>query len=52
MGIWNQVDDGRPMIKYENDDCTIQWFHLECVELTDVPDSPWYCEHCLAEKDV
>ncbi|KAJ8914046.1 hypothetical protein NQ315_017565 [Exocentrus adspersus] len=33
----NGVDDLREMIKCENEDCQIQWFHYECVGLTEVP---------------
>ncbi|KAK4884885.1 hypothetical protein RN001_001156 [Aquatica leii] len=40
-------DDGRPMIKCENDTCNIQWFHLDCVNLTDVPNILWICNACV-----
>lgn len=39
-------DDDRPMIKCENDACEIQWFHLDCLGLSDVPDTLWICNFC------
>nr|CAI5843862.1 unnamed protein product [Callosobruchus analis] len=39
-------NDNRLMIQYENDCCNIQWFHLECVGLSDIPNELWYCESC------
>lgn len=44
--ICNGVDDGRAMIKCDGDDCQIEWFHFDCVELVDTPDVPWYCDRC------
>lgn len=26
--------------------CPYQWFHLDCVGLTEVPPGKWYCEGC------
>ncbi|KAI4463425.1 exonuclease phage-type/recb c-terminal domain-containing protein [Holotrichia oblita] len=44
--ICNGVDDQREMIRCENDRCLIQWFHFECVGLSEVPDTVWYCSQC------
>ncbi|CAG9825790.1 unnamed protein product [Phaedon cochleariae] len=44
--LCNSVDDGRPMIKCLNDDCEIQWFHLNCIGLSDVPEAKWTCQYC------
>lgn len=40
------VDDGTPMIRCENDNCTVEWFHFKCVGLLDTPNTPWLCEEC------
>lgn len=44
--ICNGVDDGRPMIKCDGDDCETEWFHFECVGLTYTPDCVWLCKKC------
>lgn len=44
--ICNGVDDGRPMIKCEADNCKIGWFHFDCVELIDTPETIWFCQKC------
>lgn len=42
------VDDGRPMIRCEEDNCNIQWFHLECVGLEHIPENcVWDCNKCV-----
>lgn len=44
--ICNGIDDGRPMIQCDNDDCEIKWFHFECMNLESVPNELWYCINC------
>nr|CAH7761218.1 unnamed protein product [Callosobruchus chinensis] len=44
--LCKSVDDGRPMIKCDGDDCPTEWFHFECVGLEDTPSCPWYCCEC------
>jgi len=34
------------MIACDNEDCEIEWFHLECVGLTQVPSEKWFCPLC------
>ncbi|KAF7186322.1 Inhibitor of growth protein 3 [Pseudocercospora fuligena] len=36
------------MIACDNDDCEKEWFHLDCVALTDLPPrrTKWYCPDC------
>ncbi|KAL2074780.1 hypothetical protein VTL71DRAFT_8559 [Oculimacula yallundae] len=45
--LCNRVSFGT-MIGCENNDCEKEWFHLECVGLTDVPPrtTKWYCPEC------
>ncbi|CZT50495.1 related to p33ING1b (ING1) protein [Rhynchosporium secalis] len=45
--LCNRVSFGT-MIGCENHDCEKEWFHLECVALTDVPPrtTKWYCPEC------
>ncbi|XP_072387363.1 uncharacterized protein [Diabrotica undecimpunctata] len=40
------VDNGSPMLKCDNDDCNVQWFHFKCVGISETPDSLWYCQSC------
>ncbi|EED78479.1 predicted protein [Postia placenta Mad-698-R] len=43
----NQVSFG-VMVACDNENCTLQWFHLGCVGLTEAPadDEKWYCRDC------
>ena len=34
------------MVACENEQCPLEWFHLECVHMTQVPDGEWYCSNC------
>ncbi|PVH86841.1 hypothetical protein DL98DRAFT_649707 [Cadophora sp. DSE1049] len=45
--LCNRVSFGT-MIGCENNDCEKEWFHLECVALTDIPPrtTKWYCPEC------
>ncbi|KAJ6446587.1 PHD finger domain-containing protein [Purpureocillium lavendulum] len=45
--LCNRVSFGT-MIQCDNDNCKYEWFHLECVGLTDVParTTKWYCPDC------
>ncbi|KAI6654149.1 Inhibitor of growth protein 4 [Oopsacas minuta] len=43
--ICDKVSYGQ-MIGCDNSDCTIEWFHFECVGLTSQPTGQWYCPKC------
>lgn len=59
-GLASSVDENEPrycfchqpshgeMVACDNNDCTREWFHLECVGLREAPpqDTKWYCEEC------
>ncbi|KAJ6018879.1 hypothetical protein N7522_000946 [Penicillium canescens] len=59
-GVLEQIDVNEPryclcgdvsfgtMICCENPDCDREWFHLDCVGLTEVPSrtAKWYCPQC------
>ncbi|KAL1985512.1 hypothetical protein VTN96DRAFT_7842 [Rasamsonia emersonii] len=59
-GVLEEIDPNEPryclcgdvsfgtMICCENADCDKEWFHLECVGLSDVPSrtAKWYCPDC------
>ena len=34
------------MIGCDNDDCAIEWFHFECVNLREQPKGQWFCPDC------
>ncbi|KAI7883264.1 hypothetical protein K492DRAFT_159600 [Lichtheimia hyalospora FSU 10163] len=40
-----QVSFGE-MVACDNDECEIEWFHLECVGLRTPPKGKWYCKNC------
>lgn len=44
--ICNGLDDGRPMIQCDRDDCERGWYHFQCVGLVDIPNMPWFCPEC------
>lgn len=47
--LCNQVSYGE-MIGCDNDDCEIEWFHFQCVNLTQKPKGRWYCPKCSQER--
>ena len=44
-----QVSYGE-MIACDSETCGTEWFHLECVGLSESPQGLWYCPNCLARK--
>jgi hypothetical protein len=36
------------MIACDNPDCIVEWFHYECVGITQQPKGKWYCPQCRA----
>lgn len=44
--ICRQADVGTPMIFCENMQCTIKWFHFNCVNITFAPKGQWFCANC------
>jgi len=38
------------MVGCDNADCKIEWFHFECVGLTNPPKGKWMCPDCTAFK--
>ena len=39
------------MIACDNDECAVEWFHYECVNLTKKPRNTWICPTCVALKE-
>ncbi|KAG2498187.1 hypothetical protein HYH03_003941 [Edaphochlamys debaryana] len=46
--ICNKPSSGQ-MVGCDNPDCTIEWFHFECVGLKAEPVGTWYCPICRGE---
>jgi len=40
------------MVGCENAECTIEWFHLACVGLTDPTPECWYCPDCCSKLGI
>jgi hypothetical protein len=36
------------MVGCDNDDCKYEWFHFDCVGLSEQPQGKWYCKECKA----
>ena len=34
------------MIACDNGDCSIEWFHLDCLKIKSAPKGKWYCPDC------
>lgn len=51
--ICRQVSFGN-MIGCDNEDCKIEWFHYDCVGLTEPPDpkSLWFCPDCRKAREA
>lgn len=47
--ICNRISYG-DMIGCDNQDCKIEWFHFDCVNLTHKPKGKWYCPQCTIER--
>lgn len=45
-GISDEIDDDRPIIECDHEDCVTKWFNFECVYLETVPNELWYCNQC------
>lgn len=43
--LCNQVSYGE-MVGCDNPRCSVEWFHYECVNLTEAPKGKWYCPQC------
>ncbi len=41
----NQPSFGN-MVQCDNDKCTIQWFHFDCLRIRCPPKGKWYCPSC------
>ena len=40
------------MIACDNEDCAIEWFHFQCVNLTKMPRNKWLCSDCARLKKL
>jgi hypothetical protein len=47
--LCHQVSYGE-MIGCDNPECTIEWFHFSCVNLTSKPRGKWFCPYCTEER--
>ena len=34
------------MIACDNVECQIEWFHVNCLQLENIPKDKWYCPDC------
>uniref|UniRef100_A0A183CLH2 PHD-type domain-containing protein n=1 Tax=Globodera pallida TaxID=36090 RepID=A0A183CLH2_GLOPA len=45
-----QVSFGH-MVACDNKDCSLEWFHFDCVDLKASPKGKWFCPKCRDDKD-
>ncbi|PAV83504.1 hypothetical protein WR25_15945 [Diploscapter pachys] len=43
--VCHQVSFGQ-MVACDNKECKTEWFHFQCVGLTESPKGEWYCDDC------
>ncbi len=43
--VCGQVSFGE-MIACDNEECSIKWFHIDCIGLKSLPKGKWYCPEC------
>jgi hypothetical protein len=43
-------DNGSLMIRCDNEECAIQWYHGRCIGVTKVPRGKWLCAACKPAK--
>lgn len=47
--ICNRVSYGA-MVACDDKDCPFEWFHYECVGITQPPKGKWFCPHCTKRR--
>ncbi|RZF35516.1 hypothetical protein LSTR_LSTR010207 [Laodelphax striatellus] len=45
-------DEVSEMIACDGNDCTIEWFHFECVGIMVPPKGKWYCPDCKRRRNL
>ena len=40
------------MVECDGRSCTFQWFHFDCVGITEAPEGKWYCDDCSQELNI
>jgi len=38
------------MVGCDGQNCSIEWFHLKCVNMEQIPEGNWYCSACKSTK--
>ena len=44
--VCKSEDDGSEMIMCEAENCSIEWFHIRCLNIRRVPKGKWVCPNC------
>ncbi|XP_023931123.1 inhibitor of growth protein 1-like isoform X1 [Lingula anatina] len=47
--LCDQISYGE-MIACDNEQCEIEWFHFNCVQLSTKPKGKWFCPNCRGDK--
>jgi hypothetical protein len=47
---WCEGGESGKMVACDNPQCTIEWFHFECVGLTRKPRGKWFCSEVCEQK--
>ena len=49
--VCRQPESG-DMIACDRDQCTAEWFHFQCVGISEPPEGEWFCKECLISDKV
>lgn len=40
------------MVRCDNPDCTLRWFHYPCIGMVEPPTGKWYCPRCVVTGEL
>lgn len=39
------------MVACDNKECPVEWFHIACIGLSQIPKGKWFCSQCIGMND-
>ena len=47
-----QTEEYGTMIGCDNENCSIAWYHIDCLNIENIPNGKWYCPDCRINISV
>ena len=44
-------EDEDDFIMYESKTCKVQWFHIKCIRIKEIPKGKWFCVKCKTKNN-